>query len=241
MCHLSISSLGSCPLHFQCKCWSWRKWALWAVELHWDSVDKEEGKKVEDSSGTRWATSSHGKGAASALSAPEPRSFLWAGCWQAKLCSLCRVWSGCLDQTGDTMPSHLDSLQQADTVPFWDVMGTRTADIRLVAPVGATPPLHFLAWVICALCSAFLLGSLWSKREASLPLGRGWLRLSDVFEKAFLPWGVFIWLLFSVLVVAVTGAAKSGQGHAPGSAGLWSQSQAQETNEDAWKKYMAKS
>lgn len=49
VCHLSISSQRSCTLHFQCKrCW-WRKWALWAVELHWDSVDKVEGKEVEDS------------------------------------------------------------------------------------------------------------------------------------------------------------------------------------------------
>lgn len=68
----------------------------------------------------------------------------------------------------------------AATVPLQGLMGTeqmlrpwtRTANIRLVASVGATPPLHFLAWVISAPCFAFLLDSLSSKREGSLPLGR---------------------------------------------------------------------
>lgn len=148
-------------------------------------------------------------------------------------------WMFRSDRRHDALTPRLPSAGWHSAILGCD--GDKTADIRLVAPVGATPPLHFFAWVICAPCSAFLLGSLGSKREVSLPLGKGWLRLGAAFEVAFLPWGVFIWLLFSVLEEAVTGAAKSGQGHVPGSAGLWGQSQAQETNEDAWKKYMAKS
>lgn len=43
-----------------------------------------------------------------------------------------------------------------------------------MAPLGAMPPLHFLAWVICAPYFAFLLGPLLSKRDPCLWEEGGW-------------------------------------------------------------------
>lgn len=59
-------------------------------------------------------------------------------------------------------------------------------------------------------------------------------------EEASLLQDALGWLSPSAAVAAAAGAANRGQGDGLGSGCLWIWSQAQETNEDVWKQYMAK-